>query len=507
MDRFLQDREKSKKAMRIVRSKPAPAPVRNMNYGCYPPLPAYQPNEDPTAVVDISLHEISAVLYELDLYQPLYLGEKYVPTQRGERAKFIALLKRGRVASCPTILFYHHRGGSQCTEYFIFKCDPEHEDHVRHQEKVIAQLVENFPVILSREDRRRIRKEMDYINGLPHKKAQEAAYRLLVKGGRDKKVITISPGLEATLHAAMQLDDPEILQSIQVMGGMPLGATSYDAFWAAVEVKYNKLLSVPAVHSRRADGTSYLPPDVEGLPRSLRDMFDQVVEELPDGELHPRERWFRQNFDPIGSNSLSSLLHGTGRFNVKWRIQGHHLRTKHEDDAYGREMRHDLEELMILQREVAVNVNQDDKKKSALGPPNLPQAATGRTRHVVSDVRNLCADHDYGCGLSLITSVTFIADIPGSREESFREGQVWATIKRSLDEGSSPFRHSVELIHCFRDAGLMAGQRGDPLVLGEAALGDFGSIIKYHDGGQDHNTTTACKEADSLHWRIFDYWC
>ena len=485
LDKFLKHRRRGRKSMRVVRSKAAPAPVRDTNYGMYPPRPPYSNHKD----VPEALEDIAHDLWDLPPYTPLYLSGEYLPIDKADRSKFLAVLRDNSASNVETTLFYHHRGGSQASEYWIWKCDSFSDVHLQCNEAVVARLVEEFPKMLSREDRRRIRCELDFINNLSHKKAREAAYRLMVTGATNKKTVPAMSGyLETQLMTALQTNDPELLQAIQQMGGMPMDATSYDQFWSAVKGVCDSIMqAVP--DSRRNSGVGYLPADMpDDLPRSLADLYRVVVHSLDDGVPCPQQRWFEYQFNPVTAGTSMSSKH-TGQFNLKWKMQGHHLRDTHPDDEYGHEMRSDLEELMIIVRDFAVNPNQDDKKKTAMGTKENPLAGTHRTRRVIDHRSQDCVDHDFGCGMSLITSVNMLADIPTSRDANWAEGQTWGIIKRSLDEGSSPWRHAVELIHCFRDAKLMDGTSGDAIKLGEGTHPDFGVIVKFHDGGSDHNTS------------------
>ena len=276
--------------------------------------------------------------------------------------------------------------------------------------------------------------------------------------------------------------------------GSRIDSTSFDEFWDVVDGQLKKYGT--AVHSRRYGGPDQLPSvsanDDKPPPSSIPELYSECIDatnDLPNGTSIkvPSLSWFRMQFAPK-TQAAARAMQMTGRFTVKWKIQGHHLRGHHVDQYYGAKLYKFLRQLAVLLRDVAVFICQDDKKKVAVGEPGLPLAAANRTRAVMQTAANDCADHDFH-KFNITPSVNLFSIIPDSVDGNWTDGPVYVHLKDSIYQQSSPWRHLAEEAYDWRDMQLLA--LGDVMRLPPKDRAVPAVILKYHDGGADHNITFA----------------
>ncbi|WAR09165.1 hypothetical protein MAR_019123 [Mya arenaria] len=121
----------------------------------------------------------------------------------------------------------------------------------------------------------------------------------------------------------------------------------------------------------------------------------------------------------------------------------------------------------------------DDKSKVDFGEPGMAVSSGVRgKKSIVPTISTLGAlDHDVGSKGSLTPSVVLKVDVPELPSESFYRGQVLVTLKDSVFQPSTPFRHAVELMKIARQV----EDGADPKPF----------LLMYTDGGPDHRTTYA----------------
>ena len=186
-------------------------------------------------------------------------------------------------------------------------------------------------------------------------------------------------------------------------------------------------------------------------------------------------------------------LKNTGRFNVKWKVQGHHLRKSHPDQHYGVKSYKFLRQMAVDLRDVCLLIFQDDKKKVAVGEPGLPLAGASRTRRVFDSEKNSCADHDFH-KFNITPFVTMFSSIPDDVDGCWTDGTVYVHLKDSIFEPSSPWRHLCEELYVLRDLDFLRPQIDGWLMDMPASQRMYepaSVILKYHDGGSDHNVSHA----------------
>ena len=290
----------------------------------------------------------------------------------------------------------------------------------------------------------------------------------LATGDQAKETHVKSANFELRMKALLDMEDYEMIKDWKVLGMNPQN-TAYDIFWDEM-AKYLEEAST-AVDDRR-HGT------VEHMSRaiSVEVLKREVAARLPDKTPVPSTRWIRYQFYPKDPTTAQAMNY-TGRFKMRMQVQTRLIRKDHVDKRYGAKSWKDMKRLAVHLRGWARLVCQDDKAKIPVGEPHTPIAATSSNRGTLQQMGRIhaAADHDFH-KFNLTPSVSLIVDVPESIEESFHTGKVYVTLKDSIFEGSSPFRHGAELMNALKHSGALE----DP---------NFAVLLKYHDGGSDHNDT------------------
>ena len=383
LNRFLDQRVHNRNIIIARRQVATPVLVRGSAYDMYPVIRARVPtdNELPPELTTLAL-----VVGQTDFYEAISLSETgHMPSSdasqgsRHLKAKFVHMLKTTPLCSTPSVLFYYFQGGAAPTLYWLWRCDPaaNKEADKAANEVTVAKLVGDIPRQASRQELRDMTKELDRIGSTrDSKRRMKNCFRLLC-GGMPSK-LAMSAQTECNMeHILNYGSEIEVIRDMRRgFGGAPLNSTSFDAFWDLVRIKVGEYAVAP--HPRRSDGSTFVVPVVadKAPPASIADLYAVCCEAAAacsEVVNVPGFTWFRMQFAPKTA-AAALAVQRTGRFQVKWMIQGHHLRAHHEDSHYGAKCYQYLREMAVLLRDVAVFVCQDDKKKIAVGEPGLPLA-------------------------------------------------------------------------------------------------------------------------------------
>jgi hypothetical protein len=124
--------------------------------------------------------------------------------------------------------------------------------------------------------------------------------------------------------------------------------------------------------------------------------------------------------------------------------------------------------------------------KISIGDPDLPISAVNRDKKVFTPLNEThsdhCLDHDFH-SMSITPSITQIPVIPTDVSDTFYNGQVFYCLKCSIQEASSPARHSAELVRTLR--------------LQYPEVPPF--LCIYTDGGPDHRSTYSSVQVSKNH--------
>lgn len=218
------------------------------------------------------------------------------------------------------------------------------------------------------------------------------------------------------------------------------------------------------------------------LAISIHDLRDIILAKLhiKNGEPLPAEiyipscEWIRLQFWPTNSTTTRATQY-TGRYQVKFKVQGRLLRKESVDSHYCAALFCYLREFLIQYRQWACFISADDKHKVPIGE-SVPVSTGVRNRRSLAtqNVDLNASDHDF-TKLSLTPSVIFFVSIPSDISGGFYNGQVFVSFKDTVFEPSSAIWHATE----FQDAiHTMYTPQASPPIL-----------CLYTDGGPDHRCT------------------
>ena len=119
------------------------------------------------------------------------------------------------------------------------------------------------------------------------------------------------------------MEDPDIIVELRSLNGKD--GTRFDVFWDHCKIffKLNESVAIP-VDDRRHCQVTHLARAI-----SIRDLVEQVIALCPEGTPVPSLKWVRLQFWP--KTPLSSSLHYTGRFKLKFVVQQRQWRRSHPD--------------------------------------------------------------------------------------------------------------------------------------------------------------------------------
>ena len=110
---------------------------------------------------------------------------------------------------------------------------------------------------------------------------------------------------------------------------------------------------------------------------------------------------------------------------------------------------------MIRLRQFAVAYYSDGKKKIDFGEPDAPVAAASRHRRAAMVAHCEAMDHDTGTKFAVEPNVNFFPFIPQRIDEegAFYRGITYVHLRETLFDGSTPWKHGVELFYDLHDLG------------------------------------------------------
>ena len=177
------------------------------------------------------------------------------------------------------------------------------------------------------------------------------------------------------------------------------------------------------------------------LAISIRDLCDIILAKLhiKNGEPLPAEiyipsyEWIRLQFWPTNSTTAKAMQY-TGRYQVKFKVQGRLLRKKSVDAHYCAALFRYLREFSIQYRQYVCFISADDKHKVPIGE-GVPVSTGVRNRQSLAAQNSTlgAADHDF-TKLSLTPSVIFFVSIPKDISDGFYKGEVFVSFKDTVFE-------------------------------------------------------------------------
>ena len=265
--------------------------------------------------------------------------------------------------------------------------------------------------------------------------------------------------IDERLRKAILGDDPDVVVDLRHLNKGRPG----DSFKVFFDVMEKKVEEISAADERR-HGVAHLSSFL-----SLPDLIDQVAKDCPPDTPIPSETTVLFAFAPknayVGTSRLYKSL-----FQLKFKVQSRQIRALHMDDHYCAAQFRYMREYAVKNRDVVTFVCVDDKSKIYYGEPNLAisSGVRGKKSIVPSSTVLGALDHVNSKG-SLTPSVTLAVDI-SEELDTFYRGQVTVSLKDSVLQPSSPFRHAVEMKELLQSC-------ANPV------------LMIFSDGGPDHRLT------------------
>jgi hypothetical protein len=424
--------------------------------------------------------ELDIALRRAPLWEPVPLNDDFLPVSRQERHAWLHHI----ATSLPMYCFCYHQGGTKPSLWWSFKVtisgDEEciqtalemSPDEQRAKLLTLCEVLRSTVVSIStRAERQAYHDRFSKFTEL-NKNLRNSLFEHPTSS-RATKQHQGRAEYDSRMTAILLLDDWEMVEELKAeMKGDPKGSL-YDVFWEELD----KLLHEQAIltaEQNRQDDLSRVAIDI-----TYAALRREVEKRVPAGTNIPSEKWFDLQFFPANIESRQALNH-TGRYAVKKKVQTRTMRKQSPDAPYGLESWRQMKAMAVMWGENAVMCCQDDKTKVPVGEPNNPVAATsvpGKAPQRL-EKQHGALDHDVS-KFSIVPSANFFIDIPDSVQGSFYMGQPWITLKDATFQMSHPLRHTVEFLH-------LLYTEYDPPNQASLAL-----VLKYHDGGADHNVTHA----------------
>ena len=272
-----------------------------------------------------------------------------------------------------------------------------------------------------------------------------------------------NPAIDARVRQAIMTEDFDMAIDLRSLNkGRP--DDTFDVFFSKLE---EEISEVTATDERRHNDVAHFSKYI-----SVRDMIKQTAKKCPDGTPIPSESTVFFAFVPKNAYVETAKLY-KGRVNLQHKVQTRQLRSSHIDEHYCAAIFKYMRQYAVMHRDETHFICLDDKSKIDYGEPGLAIASGVRGKKSIVPVSTVLSalDHDVASKGSLTPSVALLVDLPeDGSTETFYRGQVYVTLKDSVFEPSSPFRHAVELFKILE---------GLPNPI----------LMMYTDGGPDHRTT------------------
>ena len=410
----------------------------------------------------LSKHEetLAGILSERMEYEPVYFDEAELfhdQFTHSQRYRFLATFQ----LPCKVNVHQYALGGNIGTLVFMWRVPAgQSADEVMNGNlKAVEKLRPHLPQYHTRHMKAAMADTCKNLSGIT-----PCVRRLLYASLTGDCSASANPQLESRLRLVVLGDLPEVCADLRYLNsGQP---AKYELFLQ----KLQERIADEVAEDERRRGVAHMSHFI-----SHRDLYEETIKICPPDTPIPSLKWVELQFQPKTSQTASALRY-TGKLSVRHVIQTRQLRSQHEDDHY-------CLSLFKMQRAMAVDFKQhssfvcmDDKAKVPIGEPSQCMSTGVRNRPgvVAGDGSAVHAlDHDQASRGSLTPSVVLQCAIPETVAGSFYQGTLNVTVKDTVLQQSTPFRHVAELAELLRCS-------PDPVPP---------LLFAYTDGGADHRTT------------------
>ena len=404
---------------------------------------------------------LEQVLKESQEYEPIFFDESiHINTRfrdRFERRRFI----QGINVSHNVDLLKYDPGAGLGQVVFLWRVPPERSptEMMNSAAKMHGKLKPRLSEYHTREMRREFSEKYRQVISIPPHIMRSIYADLTMDATADQ-----NPTIDERLRIAIMSEDPEMVIDLRHLNkGRP--DNTFDVFFEQLD----KILETVTAADERRHNVEHMSKFI-----SVRDMIEETVKQCPPGTAVPSESTVLFAFVPRNAYVKTAKLY-KGRVSLQHKVQTRQLRVSHIDEHYCAAIFSYMKQYSNKFKEHTNMICIDDKSKVDFGEPGLAVASGVRGKKSIVPVTSTLSalDHDINTKGSITPSVCLKVDIPDELETSFYRGQVAVTLKDSVFEPSTPFRHAVEL------KSILKSENETPPPF----------LLVYSDGGPDHRVT------------------
>jgi len=402
----------------------------------------------PSKDIPEKYRQLNEALEDSSEYEGLMIHE-YMDGTRNDRLKY----RKGMRVGCYALLLQVKHPGSIRDDFWIFKVDPEAENHLER----FANTTKNC-----------IRKSSRYVDSwvckafqnLPVPGCDESTslsnlreYFRIFAGDSTEANTPQDKKKRALIELSIQTADQGLLEDARKMNRRQ-ECHDFQEFWKLTQEHLNGV--VDAAHARRhgVAETGYLS-DILSCRELHETVKMRLQEELGDDfdeTLVPSLSTLYLQFIP-SSNRLLTQARFKSRFAVQMKVQKRILHIDHCDAHYGNAIIKYLRSFAARFRDVCSFFSADDKARINIGPPGVFVQSGVRNKPQLAPVgvELLALDHDYD-GTCLVPSVYLKHEIPDIVAGDWYKGSVTVGLKDGVFQKSCPWRHAEELYRQYQNS-------------------------------------------------------
>lgn len=408
---------------------------------------------------------LDEILKGTEEYTPVYFDESLHVKQpfrdQFQRRRFLD----GLSLTFPVDMLSYDPGAGTGKTVFIWRVpeDRSSVEMMNSSTKVFKSLEQRLPEYHTRKMRRDFVKTFQGMANIP-----QHILRAIYSDFTLDATACQNPAVDARLRQALLTSDPDLAIDLRSLNkGRP--DDTFNVFFEQLE---KEVSSVTATDERRHETVQHFSKYI-----SVRDLIDQTAKQCPEGTPIPSESTVLFAFVPKNAYKNTAKLY-KGRINLQHKVQTRQLRAAHIDEHYCAAIFNYLKQYAVMFNECSTFLCLDDKSKVDFGEPGMAISTGVRGKKSIDPYSSVLGalDHDVASKGSLTPSVCLHVDIPNDATESFYRGQVHVTLKDSIFQPSSPFRHATEIMKILKPTN---EDTPNPCLL------------LFTDGGPDHRTTYA----------------
>lgn len=414
-------------------------------------------------------------------YEPLYFDEYvHISTAFKYTADRQRFLKEIRLDFSVDLLHFDPGSGVGATFWKVPE-DRSPVEMMTSATKMFKSLENRIPEYHTRFMRQSLSKRYSTLCDIPKHIFRSIYAELAPDASSDQ-----SPSMDNRVRQALFSNDPEMITDLRHLNkGRP--NDTFNVFYEQLEKVVDEMTATDERRHNVAHFSKFI---------SIPDLINQVTNKCLESTPIPSESSVLFAFVPKNSHTRTAKLY-KGRINLQHKVQTRQLRVLHIDEHYCAAVFKYMKGYAVKYHGMAVMVCLDDKSKVDFGEPGLAISSGVRGKKSIVATGSILSalDHDVQQKGSLTPSVCLLVDIPEKVEDTFYKGQVFVTLKDSIFQPRSPWRHATELIEILKKGNTNDGILAVPPIL-----------LIYSDGGPDHRLTFESVKLSCSSTLILMYW-